>query len=167
MRLRAEMLGRLASHPVAKRLLANYRKYGRAGAEIYTQHDDGTGNPRYFDVLTARLWCDKRKQIEPLEFSEDLVRELSSNGGIDLEHLASKQFDKEVAPVIFLRGATIGGLLIDGAHRYVAFARDAQKRGIRDSIRWVPAYILDPQDWKRFVVPPAVAKAFQFDSQGT
>ena len=157
---RAKMQGRVHSHPAAMRLLKNFRKYGRAGAEIYTQYDDGEGNTRYFDVLSTRLWCDKRKKIEPLEINERTVQYLLENGGVNPEHILNKRFDANVAPVIYLREASIGGgLLIDGAHRYVAFAQYARIQGIRVSV--VPAYILKPSEWKTFVVPPDIAEFFR------
>ena len=109
---RAKMQGRVRSHPAAMRLLKNFRKYGRAGAEIYTQHDDGEGNPRYFHVLSTGLWCDKRKKIEPLEINERTVQYLLKNGGINPEHITNKSFDNDVAPVIYLRQASIGGGLL-------------------------------------------------------
>ena len=127
-RQRASVLGRFASHPTAKRLLANYQRYGREAAEIYIQNDDGSGIPRYFDVFSAKLWCAKHRRIEALEIDQKLVKELTSNGAIDFEHLRSKKFDEDVAPIIFLLDATIaGGLLLDGAHRYVAFTEKSQE----------------------------------------
>ena len=164
---RANVLGRVASHPSAKRLLSNCQRFGREASEIYIQHDDGSGAPRYFDVFSARLWCAKQRPIEALEIDHSLVLELCSNGAIDFEHLKSLRFDRDVAPIIFLLEATVGGgLLLDGAHRYVAFAQEVQSTEIGGVSRQVPAYILTPKDWKKFVVPPAVAEAFQFAEQG-
>lgn len=165
-RQRASVLGRFASHPTAKRLLENYQRYGREAAEIYIQNDDGSGIPRYFDVFSAKLWCAKYRRIEALEIDQKLVKELSSNGAVDFEHLKSKKFDEDVAPIIFLLEATIaGGLLLDGAHRYVAFAEKVQELEMAEFTRKVPAYVLEPKDWKKFVVPPLVAEAFQFSNQ--
>ena len=146
--------------------MSNYQRFGREAAEIYIQHDNGCGDERYFDVFSAKLWCAKEKPIEALEIDHSLVQELCSNGAIDFEHLKSLRFDRDVAPIIFLLEATVGGgLLLDGAHRYVAFAQEVQSTEVGGLIRHVPAYILTPKGWKKFVVPAAVAEAFQFAVQ--
>ncbi len=161
-KLRAEKLGKVSSHPVAKRLLSNYEKYGRISAEFYTQYDDGSGKPRYFDVFSAKLWCSRHKAIVPVIIDQAFVEELCRNGSINSEHLEMIEFTQEVAPVIFLNGATNNGqILLDGAHRYVAFAREIKDKELEDSVRMIPAYILEPKEWKQFVIPQAVAEAFQ------
>ncbi|RYG57554.1 MAG: hypothetical protein EON56_02275 [Alphaproteobacteria bacterium] len=156
----AVLFGSLASHPAVKRMIASCRRIGAPSPEIFTQHDDGTGKPRYFDVISARLWCDAHKPIEALDMDFDTVRELVSSGRIDPVHLARQRFDQEVAPVIFLRRATAGGgLLLDGAHRYVAFAHELMAKGLESTVNVVPAYLLEPVEWEKFILPAAVARA--------
>ena len=156
----------MASNQISRRLLSNYQKYGREGAEIFTQEDDGTGKARYYDVFSARLWCSEYCKPVALAIDPYLALRLEESGSLDPRHLATEQFDQDVAPVIVCRKASPSGdQLIDGAHRYVAFVRELREKGLEDSHACVPAYVLEPVVWKRFVIPFSVAKAFRLDGQ--
>lgn len=164
-RLLREKLGRLALDPIARRLLKNYRKFGPPAAEVFTQADDGTGRVRYYDVFSARLWC-CGQPIVPVAFDWSLVAALEARGAIDQSHIAGKEFPAEAAPVIICREAFRDeGVLIDGAHRYVLFARDRISRGLASQDCVIPAYVLEPNQWRQFVVPPKIADAFCYGEQ--
>ena len=162
-RLGKELLGPVASHPVSRRLLSNYQKYGRQAAEIFTQHDDGTGKARYYDVFSARVWCSANCQPVALTLGTDLMFDLATKS-TDKYHLLTKQMDQDAEPIIVCRQASPSGdQLIDGAHRCVAFLSELRAKGFEGAQIKIPAYVLEPPQWNKFVIPLAVAKAFRFD----
>lgn len=55
--------------------------------------------------------------------------------------------------------------ILDGAHTYVAMALGATASGLAGQPVPIPAFLLEPDQWKRFVIPHHIAKALNFDKR--
>jgi hypothetical protein len=68
-------------------------------------------------------------------------------------------------PVIFGVNACDNGsdAILDGAHRYVAYALDCAASGLQGVQMPFPAYFLQPPQWRKFLIPNFIAKALRFD----
>ena len=163
-RERSHNLGPAASHPMTKRIWANYKKYGDAALEIFTQYDDSNGKPRHFSVFEARMWCSANRSIYLTKLDFDLADAMQETGVVDADHLVTKKCTEDVPPITIFVGASAGSdRMVDGGHRYVAFANDVRAKGLKDQVRGAPAYIVEPSEWKRFVISVAIVKSLSSD----
>lgn len=120
--------------------------------QIYRQDDDGTGKPRYFFV--ARMVEFARGNL-PLNFVKaDPARaeRMVVDGVVDAAYVIAITGKERFAPIVVCLGAEMSGgdLLVDGNHRYVALTLAKHERGLSMEI---PAFLIERQDWERFIVP--------------
>jgi hypothetical protein len=133
--------------------------------QVYCQHDAGTGKPRYFFV--ARMVEFARDNL-PLAFVKaDPVRakRMVENGTVDAAYVLKLTAEEHLAPIVLCVGAEKDGgdLLIDGNHRYVAWTLAKKERGLEMSI---PAFLVYPEDWTRFIVPDKVVSRLDLADPG-
>lgn len=158
-------LGKTVLHdPATKRMLRNRRSRDDGATEVYIVDPlDGSGR-RFFDVCAMRKWC--KSNLEPLAAPIDMgrVERLLESGAVDAEHIRNHTIIREPEPIIICRDGAGPGedQIVDGSHRFVAFAMAAALANRLDML--VPAYLLMPDQWRQFLVPAHVAEAFAFDA---
>lgn len=156
----------IINHPVAKRIARNLRQVGAAATEIYRIDGDTQDQHVYFDVYSMRTWA--IKNLEPATMPMDWQRaeDLIKSGAVDRHRIIDHTVQQAARPVIVGRDAAGPGndQILDGAHTYVAMALGATASGLGGQPVPVAAYLLEPDQWKQFVIPNHIAKALNFDS---
>jgi hypothetical protein len=128
--------------------------------EVYRLDDDGTGNPVFFNVSLMKEWAPDNLEIFAMPLDFDRAMDLVKTDAITPGHIEQHTIRTSIQPLIVCRGILGGDRIIDGAHRFVAIHLGAAEFGIAPSI---PAYIFQPTQWKKFVIPRLAAKICKFE----
>ncbi len=126
--------------------------------EVFRLDDDGSGRAVSFDIQSMKRWAAQRLNVEHLAIDWKRVDRLATNGTVNPDHIFDHTIHQKLEPIIICRDA--GGpredVIVDGNHRYVAFALATKALGLNGLC--IPAYILQPEQWRRFVISDAVMK---------
>ncbi len=156
---------RALSHPAARRILRNIRSgAGNAALETYQLDDDGTGKQVSFDVFSLNVWARANLPVESISVDWRRVDRLLESGAVDLERIADHTLKTEMTPLLICKDVAGSGQdqIVDGSHRYVAFAMATQALGL-DGL-CMPAFLLTSAQWRPFIIPDSVMKAL-FDAK--
>ena len=96
----------------------------------------------------------------------DRVNRMRENGAINHERLSSHTTQQQMEPIIIGIDAAGPGedQILDGSHRFFAYAMAASAAGYEGAPLPLPAYALKPEEWRQFLIPGFVAKAMNFDA---
>lgn len=166
-RLAKKAIGkRILNHPAAKRMERNIKRYGQAATEVY-RLDGATADANlYFDVFSMRQWAATHCQIVPLAYDWDRAARLLENEAVNFDRIRDHTVKNALHPVIIGRDAAGSGedQMLDGAHRYIAAGAAAVAIGMEGQVFPIPAYILQSDQWRQFLIPLDIAQAFHFDA---
>lgn len=165
-RLAKKAIGKgVLNHPVAKRMERNIKRYGKEATEVYRLDGATPDDNLYFDVFSMREWAAVNCQIVPLAYDWDRAARLLEREAVSFEHIRDHTIKGNLRPVIIGRNAAGPGedQMLDGAHRYIAAGAAATAAGLNGTVFPIPAYVLEPDEWRQFLVPLHIAKAFHFD----
>lgn len=145
-------------NPLVRRILKDELQRG-TGTEVYRLDDDGTGNPMYFNISAMREWAEKNCETFAMPVDFDRASRLIESGAVEPEHIRDHTIRTELKPIIVCQGLLDGDQIVDGAHRFVAMCAGAAMFNISPP---VPGYVLQPDEWRPFVIPASVARACGF-----
>ncbi|MFV0623782.1 hypothetical protein ACBY01_07205 [Sphingomonas sp. ac-8] len=156
------------NHPSMRRIRRNMLASGsRAATEVYRLEGKTPEDHTYFDIFSMRAWALENAQevITPLPW--DRAERLIATGAVDPNRIQDHTIRTQYHPIIIGIGAAGPGndQILDGAHRVVALCLGAAANGMEGAPLPVPAYVLQPDEWRRFLIPRFVAKALGFDRE--
>lgn len=156
----------ILNDPSIQRMMLNLSSgAGEAATEVYRLDGKTPDKNLYFDVFSMREWAAINAEKVMSTICWDRVKRLVSNGAIDVDRLMNHTVNEKMEPIII--GADVAGpdndQILDGAHRMVAYALAAASAGLEGAPLPLPAYFLQPDEWKQFLIPTIVAKALHFD----
>lgn len=154
------------NHPAMKRMNRNMKRAGRDALEVYRVDGETPEQHVYFDVFSMRDWAQAHSTVEAMDMDWERAKHLVTTSAVDRHHIAKHTVETKLRPIIVGRGAAREGndQILDGAHTYVAIALAAVASGRAGQPVPVPAYLLQPDQWRRFVIPNHVAKVLDFDA---
>lgn len=163
--LKKELGPRVMQHPYVKRLKRNIREAGKAATEVYRLNGPTPDQHRYFDVYTMQKWTHEHLRPIGTFLNWDRAEYLITSGAVDPDRIRDHTIQHEMEPIIIGVGACHNGedQILDGAHRYVAYALSATQAGLQGVPLPLPAYVLEPGQWRQFLIPPFVVRALRFD----
>lgn len=149
-------------NPHLRRIVLAEIQNGGAGTEVYRLDDDGTGQPMFFNITEMRKWAEVN--LEPLMMPPDFPRaeRIIASGAVDPDHLMNHTIMTEPKPILVCQGLLNGDQIVDGAHRFVALCMGAAFYDVGPV--GLPGYVLAPDQWRKFVIPPEVARLCKFDT---
>jgi hypothetical protein len=155
-RLERKKIKKQVRNPILRRLLRNELESSR-GSEIYRLDDDGTGQPMYFDICAMREWAKGNLEVFAMPPDLDRARRLIESGAVEFDHIRNHTIQTDLTPILVCRhGAGPGqDQIVDGAHRFVALCMGA---AMLEQMLPIPIYLLEPDQWRRFVIPRHVAE---------
>jgi hypothetical protein len=155
----AEIKKKLRNRQV-RQLVLDELKNGSAGTEVYRLDDDGTGKPMFFNITAMREWAEQNLEIfmMPPDFSR--AERLIESGAVDRDHIMNHTVRTKPKPMLVCRGLLGGDQIVDGAHRFVALCMGVAMFRVEGA--GLPGYVLMPDQWQKFVIPPAVARICKF-----
>jgi hypothetical protein len=165
-RQRKKQLGRrVLDHPVTKRMKRNLREGGKAATEVFRLEGETPERHLYFDVYSMKKWAEAHGQLVVSTLCWDRVNRMRSNGAIDEDRLANHTTKQQMEPIIIGIDAAGPGedQILDGSHRFFAYAMAASAAGMEGAPLPLPAYALEPAEWRQFLIPRFIAKAMRFD----
>lgn len=166
--LRKKVGRRVLDHPVMKRMKRNLRDGGGdAATEVYRIEGKTPDEHRYFDVYSMRKWAVENLE-EVITFLDwERAERLISSGAIDHSRITEHTIHNQMEPIIVgIEAAGPGNdQILDGGHRYVAYALAATAAGLAGAPLPLPAYSLTPQQWKQFLIPRFIAAELGFDAK--
>ena len=120
--------------------------------QIYRQDDDGTGQPRYYDIGAMVRWAQENVETQLIKTDSKRASRLVENLEVDPDYVKKLLSQKGFDPILICSKAVNGAghQIVDGNHRYVASCFEAERK---NTIELIPAYILEPEEWIQFVVP--------------
>lgn len=145
-------------NPIVRRLLKNEFDRG-TGTEVYRLDDDGTGKPMFFDISSMRKWATENCETFALPIDFERASRLVKSGAVEPDHICDHTLHNDLTPIILCSGLLGGDQIVDGAHRYVAMCAGAAMFKLNPP---VPGYVLQPHEWRPFVIPNGVAQACGF-----
>ena len=149
------MLKKKSRNPEVLRLVKGEIKRGHA-TEIYRMDGNEEREAMYFNVSDMRDWAERHCEIFAMPVDFERAERLLTSGAIDKSHMLNHTIQKNIKPIIVCRGLDGGGdQIVDGAHTFVAMCLAAAKF---DASPPVPAYVLEQDQWERFIIPADVAK---------
>lgn len=166
-RLNKKSLGKgVASHPTLKRMIRNFRRAGREAFEVYRVDGQTADEHVYFDVFSIREWAEEYLTPVAIDLDRGRAETLIASGAVDKNHIAGHTVQQNPRPIIVGRDANGAGndQILDGSHTYVAVALAATAAGQPDEAVSIDAYVVDPKDWRKFLIPGRVARALNFDA---
>lgn len=163
--LRKQLGSRVMQHPYMKRMKRNLREGGIAATEVYRLDGATPDQHRYFDVYSMRKWTHANVKLVGTFLNWDRADHLITSGAVDPNRIRDHTINQQMEPVIIGVGACDNGSdqVLDGAHRYVAYALAAVSQGFQGVPLPMPAYFLEPGQWRQFLIPSFIAKALRFD----
>jgi hypothetical protein len=143
----------------------NMRTGGIAATEVYRIDGETAEGQLYFDVYSIKQWCHQNLSIVGTWVNWERADQLVRSGAVDPERIKEYSFLNLNEPVIIgINGHGDGNdALLDGAHRYVAAALAATAAGMTGGRVPLPAYFLEPDQWRQFLIPRFVAVAMGFE----
>lgn len=159
---------RVLEHPAMKRMKRNLRAGGgNAATEVYRIDGDTPDQHLYFDVYSMRKWAVDNVEEVVTFLDWERAESLIASGAIDRSRITEHTIHNKMEPIIIgLDAAGFGNdQILDGGHRYVAYALAATASGFAGAELPLPAYPLTPDQWKQFLIPRFVAKALGFDTK--
>jgi hypothetical protein len=164
--IKKEVGRRVIEHPVTRRMMRNLREAGEAATEVFRLDGDTPDRHLYFDVYSMRKWSEAHGELVVSSLCWDRVERMMSNGAIDPDRLANHTMQQKMDPIIIGIDAAGPGddQILDGSHRFVAYAIAASAAGFAGMPLPLPAYALTPDQWRRFLIPHFIAKAMKFDA---
>lgn len=145
-------------NPLVRRILKDELHRG-TGTEVYRLDDDGTGKPMYFNISAMRAWADLNCETFALPVDFDRASRLIESGAVEPDHIRDHTIRNEIKPIIVCQGLGGGDQIVDGAHRFVAMCAGSAMFNLNPPI---PGYVLQPAEWKPFVIPASVANTCGF-----
>ena len=134
--------------------------YPQGKTEVYAYTDDN-GQEQWLDVVGLRTWADAHLPILRVPIDLQRVSDIITSDAIDVEHFKSHTLPnpESARPILICQNLTKGNdQIVDGNHTYVAYGMGvamAQQEGIEMPVPPSAAgYMIEPDAWKRFVVPP-------------
>ena len=106
-----------------------------------------------------KRWAAKNCETFAMPVDFDRAAELISSGAVEPDHIRDHTLRTQLTPIIVCRGILGGDRIVDGAHRYVAMCAGAAMYKLNIAI---PGFVLQPEEWKQFVIPGGVAAACGF-----
>lgn len=163
--LKRQLGVRVLQHPYVKRIQRNLKEAGDAATEVYRLDGDSPADHVYFDVYSMRKWALANVELVMTSLDWSRVHHLVESGAVDAERLFNHTIQHKMDPVIIGVSVCDNGsdLILDGTHRYVAYALQAASSGFEGLPLPLPAYFLEPSQWRRFVIPNFIANALEFD----
>lgn len=166
--LKKQIGRRVLDHPVMKRMKRNLREGGGdAATEVYRIDGDTPDQHLYFDVYSMRKWAIANVEEVTTFLDWERAERLITSGAIDRSRISEHTIQNQMEPIIIGIGAAGSGndQILDGGHRYVAYALAATASGFAGAPLPLPAYPLTPDQWKQFLIPRFVAQALRFDAK--
>lgn len=146
-------------NPLVRKILQNKIARGGEGTEVYRLDDDGSGNPMFFDISSMRSWAEQNCEIFRMPIDLDRAARLVESGAVEPDHIFNHTVRNDLKPLIVCTGLVGGDQIVDGAHRYVALCSGVVMFGLDPP---VPAYVLQPDEWKPFIISNGVARVCGF-----
>lgn len=159
---------RVLDHPVMKRMKRNLREGGgEAATEVYRLNGPTPKEHLYFDVYSMRMWAIEYAEQVVSSLCWERVERMISSGAVDPQRIMTHTMHREMDPIIIGVDAAGAGEdhILDGAHRFVAYALAASSAGLVGQPLPLPAYLLKPDEWREFLIPHFVAQALNFDAK--
>ncbi|WP_139383947.1 hypothetical protein [Novosphingobium mathurense] len=148
-----------------KRMRINLREAGDAATEVYRLERQSPEEHLYFDVYTMRKWTLGNLSVVGTFLDWGRADHLITSGAVDPDRIKDHTILATPEPIII--GVNVCGpgndQVLDGAHRYVTCALAAAAMGLQGQPVPMPAYFLEPEQWKKFLIPNFIAKALRFD----
>lgn len=166
--LRKKVGRNIIDHPVMKRMKRNLREGGGdAATEVYRIDGETPDRHLYFDVYSMRKWAVANVEEVVTVLNWERAERLIASGAIDRDRITEHTIHNQMEPIII--GIDAGGLgndqILDGGHRYVAYALAATASGFAGAPLPLPAYPLTPAQWRKFLIPNFIARALNFDAK--
>ena len=120
--------------------------------QIYRQADDGYGRPRYYYAADLVRWASKNAELCAIKLDVERALHMLEEGMVNPQHVASSLKNPNTNPIVLCLRAVggSGDQIVDGNHRYVAAC---YRYEITREEKLIPAYLVEPKHWTRFVVP--------------
>ena len=157
---RRELQAKLKDPRVRKILVEEFKR-GGAGTETYTVTNSDTGERIYFNVSLMRDWAKANLEIVPTPPNLEVAERLVNDQTVDPDYIVERTLQTKPEPIIICRDVFGGDQVVDGSHRFVAFCAGCVMWHLTDV--YFPAYVLQPDEWKQFVIPDTVVRACGFD----
>lgn len=166
--LKKQVGRRVLDHPVMKRMERNLREGGGdAATEVYRIDGATPEQHLYFDVYSMRKWAIENVAEVTTFLDWERAERLITSGAIDRHRITEHTIHNQMEPIII--GIEAAGpkndQILDGGHRYVAYALAATAAGFAGAPLPLPAYPLTPDQWKQFLIPRFIAQALGFDAK--
>lgn len=163
--LKRQLGSKVMQHPYMKRMKRNLKEAGKLATEVYRLDGETPDGHLYFDVYTMRKWTMAKVNVVGTFLNWERAEHLVTSGAVDPEWIRDHTISRTMEPVIIGVGACANGSdqVLDGAHRYVAYALAATAMGLQGAPLPMPAYFLEREQWRRFLIPNFIAKALGFD----
>ncbi len=145
-------------NPLVRKILKDEIERGTE-TEVYRLDDDGTGNPMFFNISAMRKWAEQNCETFAMPVDFDRASRLIESGAVEPNHIRDHTIHTELKPIIVCQGLVGGDQIVDGAHRFVAMCAGSAKFNLNPLI---PCYVLQPNEWKPFVIAVSVARACGF-----
>ncbi|WP_408076846.1 hypothetical protein [Sphingomonas plantiphila] len=139
---------------------------GDAATEVYRISGSTPDKHLYFDVYSMRKWAMANVAEVTTFLDWGRAERLISSGAIDRNRITEHTIHNQMEPIIIGIGAAGPGndQILDGGHRYVAYALGATAAGLAGAPLPLPAYPLTPDQWKQFLIPRFIAQTLGFDA---
>ena len=135
-------------------------RYPQGKTEVYAYTDDN-GQEQWLDVVGLRDWAEANLTVLRVPIDLQRVSDIITSDAIDIDHFKSHTLPnpESARPILICQNLTIGNdQIVDGNHTYVAYGMGvimAQQQGIDMPVPPnAVGYVIAPDAWKRFVVPP-------------
>lgn len=151
-------------NPIVRKLLEREIQRG-SGTEVYRFDGIGDEGPTYFDISEMRSWAEANSEIYRLPVDLDRAQELVTSGAVEMDHVMNHTIKNELQPILICAQLAGGDRIVDGAHRFVAFCLGAaalMQEGRAVLNVGIAGYVLQPDQWRPFVIPTSVAKVCGF-----
>ena len=119
------------------------------------------GKPLNLDVASMRRWAERYAEQVSIPIDVAYIERLLARGAVTEERVLTILATQNPKPVLLCRDINDDGdEIVDGNHTYVAFGlawAQAKRSGMAlpDTLPRVNAYQLQPEHWRRFVIPPS------------
>jgi hypothetical protein len=114
-----------------------------------------------------RKWATENAEMVVSSLDWERVEQLIASGAVDRNRIMDHTVHHQMDPIIIGIDAAGPGddQILDGGHRFVAYAMAAAAAGMGGAPLPLPAYALQPNEWRQFLIPRFIAEAMNFDAK--
>jgi hypothetical protein len=156
------MIKKKLRNPHIRQIVMGELRNGGAGTEVYRLDDDGTGRPIFFNITAMRAWAEENLEIFWMPPDLPRAQRIIESGAVDRDHMMNHTVMNEPKPILVCRGLLGGDQIVDGAHRFVLLCVGVATFGVEGA--GLPGYVLMPDQWRKFVIPPDIARHCKSDA---